>query len=229
MKMVDKIDVLDHGYIRFVEASGSDLSVVNAARVSFDRESNEITDADIRLLKFLANNGHTSPFRHAMGTMEICAPLMVAREWWKYVVGSDHTMDGWNEVSRRYVADDLEFYIPEEWRYAPANMKQGSAGNLSPAMSKVLSGELEELVNNSIDLYMKATTFYKVAPEQARLFLPAYGLYTKWRWTFSLQSLIHVIQQRDTPEAQWEFQQYAKAAKKMWYPWFPHSMDAFLL
>src|SRR5690606_24840882 len=77
---------------------GSDLSVVNAARASFAKESHEFSEADERLIRFLAREGHTSPFRHAMATFEIKAPLMVARQWWKYVVGSDHTMEAWNEA-----------------------------------------------------------------------------------------------------------------------------------
>src|SRR5690606_21252109 len=108
-----RIGVLDKGYVRLVDVMGSDLSVANAARVSFARESTEFDDRDERLIRFLAREGHTSPFRHAMVTFEVKAPLMVARQWWKYVVGSDHTMDGWNEVSRRYVDTEPEFYMPE--------------------------------------------------------------------------------------------------------------------
>ncbi|HYF47656.1 MAG TPA: FAD-dependent thymidylate synthase, partial [Acidimicrobiales bacterium] len=123
-----RIDVLNAGYVRLVDRMGSDLSVANAARVSFAKESAWIEDddgefvrrvlaeKDRRLIRFLARNGHTSPFRHAFATLEVKAPLFVARQWWKYVVGSDHTMDGWNEVSRRYVEDEPEFYVPREWR-----------------------------------------------------------------------------------------------------------------
>jgi thymidylate synthase (FAD) len=94
------IDVLDKGYVRLVDKMGSDLSVVNAARASFAKESHELSKSDARLIDFLARENHMSPFRHAFVTLEFKAPLMVARQHWKYVVGSDHTMDSWNESSR---------------------------------------------------------------------------------------------------------------------------------
>src|SRR5690242_11461812 len=114
----DTLNVLDHGYVRLVDVMGTDLSVVNAARASFAKESKEFSQSDARLVSFLAKNGHMSPFRHAFATFEIKAPFMVVRQHWKYVVGSDHTMDAWNESSRRYVTEDVEFYIPrpDEWR-----------------------------------------------------------------------------------------------------------------
>ena len=110
-----KIDVLDKGYVRLVDQLGNDLSIVNAARVSYDKESNEFQDKDVSLIKFLLREGHTSPFRHAALTFEAYAPLMVARQWWKYAVASTHVDDqnGWNESSRRYITEDEEFYIPK--------------------------------------------------------------------------------------------------------------------
>src|SRR5690625_6967345 len=105
---------------------GSDLGVVNAARVSFAKESAEFDEQDERLIRFLAREGHTSPFRHAMATFEAKAPLMVARQWWKYVVGSDHTMESWNEASRRYVTMEPEIYVPERWSNAPDRRRQSS-------------------------------------------------------------------------------------------------------
>lgn len=124
--MKDKIDVLDHGYVRLITTMGDDLTVANAARVSFDKESGELTAQDRRIIAFLGREGHTSPFRHAMVQVEMYAPLMVARQHWKHVVGSDHTMDAWNESSRRYVTEQPTFYIPraDEWRSLPDDRKQ---------------------------------------------------------------------------------------------------------
>lgn len=96
--MPDHVLVLDKGYVKLIDVMGSDLSVANAARASYQKASTEFSEADERLIKFLAREGHMSPFRHAFATFEVYAPLMVARQWWKYCVGSDHTMDGWNEA-----------------------------------------------------------------------------------------------------------------------------------
>jgi thymidylate synthase (FAD) len=118
-----KIDVLDKGYVRLVDHMGSDISVVNAARVSYDKESQELTERDGKLINFLIREKHTSPFRHAALTFEVYAPLVVARQWWKYAVASSHVDDqnGWNESSRRYITEDEEFYIPtaNQWRSKP--------------------------------------------------------------------------------------------------------------
>ncbi|HIH0669259.1 TPA: FAD-dependent thymidylate synthase, partial [Staphylococcus aureus] len=84
------INVLDKGYVRLVNHMGSDLTVVNSARVSYAKESKELNDKDVKLIKFLAREGHTSPFRHVIAQYEVYAPLMVARQWWKYVIGSSH-------------------------------------------------------------------------------------------------------------------------------------------
>jgi thymidylate synthase (FAD) len=106
--------VLDRGYVKLFDSFGSDLSVVNAARVSYDKRSEQITEKDRRLIRYLIEHGHSSPFRHAGISLEIYAPLFVARQWWKYAVASSHVDDqnGWNESSRRYVTEEPEFYLP---------------------------------------------------------------------------------------------------------------------
>jgi thymidylate synthase (FAD) len=222
-----KISVLDHGYVRLVEHLGTDLSVVNAARVSFAKESQTFRDADIRLLQYLAKNGHTSPFRHAFLCFEVCAPLLVARQWWKYVVGSDHVMDGWNEVSRRYVTMEPEFYRPTSWRVAPENRKQGSGGAAPEASQERLQVLLEAVIAQGQAAYDEALTL-GVAPEQARLLLPAYGMYTAWRWSASLQSVCHFLNQRLAHDAQDEIRQYADAVLQLTQPLFPYSVAALV-
>ncbi len=223
MSNVVEVNVLDKGYVRLVDQMGSDLSVVNAARVSFDKESKEMNTKDKGLIKYLVAHNHMSPFRHAFVTLEVKAPLITARQWWKYSVGSDHTMDGWNEVSRRYVDDDPEYYIPEEnmWRGAPdKNKKQGSSEDHLHTNGDILRKRLTT-VTTSCDEYYKDALRWGVAPEQARLFLPAYAMYTKWRWSASLQSLAHFISQRTADDAQWEIQQYANAVVEIVGSLFP--------
>ena len=190
MTTENKISVLDKGYVRLVDHMGSDLSVVNAARASFAKESENFSQNDAKLISFLARENHMSPFRHAFITFEFYAPLMVARQHWKYVVGSDHTMDSWNESSRRYITQEPEFYLPtaEQWRLAAEDKKQGSAGLAGPWIGAVLTTELKELMEKCESLYNMAID-NGIAPEQARLFLPAYGMYLSYRWSCSLQSV----------------------------------------
>ena len=216
------IDVLDRGYVRLVDHMGSDLSVVNAARVSYDKESLSFDDKDERLLNFLLTEGHVSPLRHAALTYEVYAPLFVARQWWKYAVGSSHIDDqvGWNESSRRYITENEEFYIPEDWRSAPENSKQGSGANVSEDVSNFLATNLSEYVYEGLHKYETALAM-GIAPEQARLFLPAYGMYVRWRWTVSLAAVIHFLQQRLEHDAQFEIQEYASAVRKLTAPLFP--------
>jgi len=223
------IKVLDKGYVRLVDHMGSDLSIVNAARASFAKESDEMSVKDARLIDFLVRENHMSPFRHAFFTFEFLAPLMVARQHWKYVVGSDHTMDSWNESSRRYITMEPEFYLPnaDEWRLAPEDKKQGSAGLAGPWIGSILSTELRMLIDKSESLYNMALK-NGIAPEQARLFLPAYAMYQPYRWSCSLQSVALFLSQRLAEDSQFEIQEYARAVYELVEPIFPVSIKALI-
>lgn len=224
-----QISVLDKGYVRLVDHMGNDLSIVNAARVSYDKESPEFSERDGRLLQFLLSEGHMSPLRHAALTFEVYAPLMVARQWWKYAVGSTHIDDqnGWNESSRRYITEKEEFYYPDAWRMAPENSKQGSGADMSLEDQEKWSNTLEYMNNTALFMYQKALEA-GMAPEQARLFLPAYGMYVRWRWTVSLASCIHFLQQRLEHDAQYEIQAYAKAVGQLTWNKFPRTLSKAL-
>lgn len=228
---MNKIDVLDKGYIILHDTMGSDLTVVNAARCSYDKKSEELTEKDVSLIKFLAKNGHLSPYRHAMLQFEVYAPLMVARQHWKYVVGSSmleatgDNMTAWNESSRRYVTEDPTFYMPnsDEWRSAPENSKQGSGAPIDDTLGHYFTGELAELLEQGERLYDIALK-NGVCAEQARLFLPAYGMYVRYYWTASLQSVCHFLNQRLAHDSQVEIQAYAKAVLELVKPMFPISV-----
>jgi thymidylate synthase (FAD) len=224
----DTVQVFD-GYVKLHDVMGSDLTVVNAARVSYNRKKEILDEKDRRLIQFLAENGHTSPFRHATLQFEVYAPLMVARQWWKYVVGADHIMDGWNESSRRYITEECEFYVPNtsEWRSAPENKKQGSGDVLGIELGFEITNALHQHVTESTALYEWAMSM-GVCAEQARLFLPAYGMYVRWYWTASLQSVAHLLQQRLNHDAQKEFQDYAKAVYELAKPHFPFSLEVLV-
>lgn len=224
-----KIDVLDKGYVRLVDTLGSDISIVNAARVSYDKESKlrndgSLTINDQKLIEFLWRENHTSPFRHAAMTFEVYAPLMVARQWWKYAVSSTHLDDqsGWNESSRRYITESEEFYIPldDEWRSKPENSKQGSGPVLEPHIGGRFTNKLFDITEAGNRLYKEALEA-GIAPEQARLFLPAYGMYVRWRWTVSLQGAINFLDQRLKGDAQSEIRDYAEAVKTLTKESFP--------
>lgn len=226
---MDKIEVLDKGYVRLVDTLGNDLSVVNAARVSYDKEVAEFSERDEKLLDFLVREGHMSPFRHAALTFEVYAPLFVARQWWKYAVSSSHVDDqnGWNESSRRYITEDEKFYIPNssEWRSKPKNSKQGSGEPISEEIGKKYTDKLNKLIETGMFLYHQALQD-NVAPEIARLFLPAYGMYVRWRWTTSLQGVITFLGQRMPDDAQREIQKYAKAVQELTIAAFPATFQA---
>lgn len=222
------VQVFD-GYVKLHDVMGSDLTVVNAARVSYNKKKDQLDEKDRRLIQFLAEHGHTSPFRHATLQFEVYAPLMVARQWWKYVVGSDHVMDGWNESSRRYITEECEFYIPKasEWRSVPENKKQGSGDVLGLELGFELTNALHQHVTEATALYEWAMSMGACA-EQARMFLPAYSMYVRWYWTASLQSVAHLLQQRLDHASQWEFQQYAKAVHELAKQHFPFSMEVLV-
>ena len=227
--MTNKIDVLDEGYVRLVDTLGDDLSVVNAARVSYDKESGDFEPRDAKLIQFLIREGHTSPLRHAALTFEVYAPLFVARQWWKYAVSSTHVDDqnGWNESSRRYITEEEQFYVPlpEEWRSKPANSKQGSGEPIDPEIGADYTQLLIQHIASGTKAYHAAMDD-GVAPELARLFLPAYGMYVRWRWTVSLQGVMTFLDQRLEHDAQWEIQKYAQAVQVLSEGAFPEVFKA---
>ncbi|UUG69347.1 ThyX-like thymidylate synthase [Streptomyces phage Sham] len=233
--MTDKIDVLDKGYVRIptdgkgrLKVLGDDLDPVNSAKVSFAKESLEFGDREAKLLAFLQREEHSSVFRHSAITFEVYAPLFVARQWWKYAVASTHLEDqnGWNESSRRYVTEVPEFYIPDfdEWRSAPDNRKQGSGEPIGGDKGMAFTKAIEQFAEEGVNLYNLAME-NGVCAEQARLFLPAYGLYVRWRWTASLGTITHFLHQRLEHDAQKEIQEYAKAVWSLTHEHFPVCMD----
>jgi thymidylate synthase (FAD) len=221
-----KINVLDNGYVRLVDTLGTDLSVANAARVSYDKESKEMSERDAKLIKFLWDEKHTSPFRHAAMTFEVYAPLLVARQWWKYAVSSTHVDDqnGWNESSRRYITENEEFYLPKghQWRSKPENSKQGSGEPLPAEDGGWFTNKLFDTIEAGTKLYHQAMDA-GIAPEQARLFLPAYSMYVRWRWTVSLHGALTFLEQRLPQDAQYEIREYAEAVKELTKQSFPQT------
>lgn len=224
------LKVLDKGYINLVNNMGSDLDIVNAARVSFNKEVSNLSDDDIKLIKFLIKHKHDSTLRHCVMTFEVYAPLMVARQWWKHHIGATmiDEQDGWNESSRRYITEQEEFYIPDafSWRSTPENRKQGSGQPVNTDIGAKYLQRLRASVERGIRDYEEALED-GIAPEQARLLLPAYAMYVRWRWTVSLNAVLHFISLRNKSDAQYEIQEYASVINDIVSEYYPHALAAW--
>jgi len=222
--MENKIDILDNGYIKLVNVMGTDLDIANSARVSFDKEVSELSEKDDKLISFLIKEKHDSVLRHSVFSFEVYAPLMVARQWYKHAVGSAHLEEqmGWNESSRRYITEKETFYIPSknEWRFSAENKKQGSNGYMPEDSGAMFTSMLDTYVGIGEDMYKKALAS-NIAPEQARLFLPAYGMYVRWRWTVSLNGLLHFLTLRLANDAQYEIREYTRPIEHWVSEYFP--------
>jgi len=218
-----KIQVLDHGHVELVDYMGSDLTVVNSARVSFDSQSdweeyddgNEmLCERDEKLIRYLAKHNHWTPFAHPQITLRIKAPFPIRTQFFKHKQGFVE-----NEISRRYVSIIPEFYHPE-WRSKPkGSAKQGSDEKIPWCIERdSWDYDLDQLYDDALFLYERMIN-EGVAPEQARFVLPQ-GMYTEWYWTGSLAAYARFYKQRIDPNAQWEIQQYADAIGKIIEPLF---------
>lgn len=230
MKGFILINVLDHGYVSLVNIFGSELDIVNSARLSYNKRSSSLEDKDIKLINFLVRESHTSPFRHVHLSLEFYSPLMVARQHWRHIVGASTIEDGtpFSELSRRYVRGEEEFYIPDpmSWRTAPENSKQGSGEPLSEYYGAKYTQRLRKTIADAVENYRQALDD-GVAPEQARLLLPAYAMYTKYLWTPSLHAALNFIEMRSAPDSQYEIREYSLAVEEIIKSTFPNVYAAF--
>lgn len=212
--------VLDNGFVELIDHMGSDLTVVNAARISFSKRSKSLTDKDIGLINYLAKHNHWTPFAHPQVQLHIKLPIFVARQLMKSTVGVVY-----NEISRRYVDSPPEFYLPYEWRSRPeGSVKQGSGTAFSAETNGLLREDISLLVNRAWAEY-DSLLANGVAPEMARMVLPQ-NTYTELWMTASLSAVARVVGLRSKSEAQWEIQQYANAISQLVEPIFPHSWKA---
>tara|TARA_Y100001963_G_scaffold99448_1_gene136866 strand:+ start:2659 stop:3381 length:723 start_codon:yes stop_codon:yes gene_type:complete len=221
------VRVLDKGYVQLVDVMGNDLTVVNSARVSFSNHKDEFGEKDEKLIRYLAKHNHWTPFAHPQITLRIKAPISIRTQFFKHKQGFVE-----NEVSRRYVDEEPDFYFPEPFRQRPRNgMKQGSDGVLECrdggaetsggfATHPLYEG-YKSLMRQALNVYQDLIAS-NVAPEQARFCLPQ-AMYTEWYWTGSLAAYARFYCQRTDEHAQWEIQQYANAVGKIIEPFFPVS------
>lgn len=183
---------------------GDDNTVVDAARVSFAKQSSMFSeDQNTSLIRYLANHHHWLPFRHPHLMFRCYAPIFVARQAGKHQVGLE-----WSEISRRYVSSPPEFFSPTVWRKAAPDKKQGSSDECLPNdQAQVYWDIYQEVVSSAEDLY-RSLIDDGVAPEQARMVLPQ-SMYTEWVWTGSLLAFTHFILARTDPGAQQEARDFA--------------------
>lgn len=214
----------------YISHMGTDLTVVNAARVSFDKRSEYdydpyndlyvLSHQDQKLISYLAKHKHWTPFAHPQITVHVKAPLFVARQLGKHQVGMV-----WNEVSRRYVDSEPEFYTPDGWRKRAENVKQGSSDELA-------NGQLNKfalynsLLERAIDIY-ESLIGGSVCPEQARMVLPQ-SMYTEWYWTGSLSAFARVCKLRLDPHTQKETRDVTQQISDIIKPLFPVSWKALM-
>jgi thymidylate synthase (FAD) len=204
--------------VEVLEHMGSDLTVVNSARVSFGKESTEMCEKDEKLIKYLAKHHHTSPFFHPQVQLRLRMPIWVAREWFRHTVGFAR-----NEISRRYVDDAPTYYVPTSLRARDANLKQGSKEE--PTAHNAEAVALIEEVTGLCDATYKKLLALDVAPELARIILPQ-SMYTEFIETGSLSAYARLCGLRMAPNAQKEIQLYAEAVSVELQKLFPVSWAA---
>lgn len=217
----EEIEVLDHGFIRLDACMADDLSVVNAARVSFGKRKNEMNDADHKLIGFLMRDRHGSPFEHNAFRFHIKAPIFVFREWQRHRIAS------YNEMSGRYVRfENPDFYLPNEFRQRVEGTKPGAyqyekwEGNQQQAKALTVRH-----YQDSVDLYNHYVDG-GMATEHARLVLPA-ALYSEMYWTANARSIMNFLSLRNEEQAQWEIRQYAMVIEQLVAEEMPTTINSF--
>jgi thymidylate synthase (FAD) len=218
--MADKINIGNAGYVELLETFGSDLTVVNAARVSFNKESTEFSDKDAKLVKYLATHDHSSPFFHPQLRFRLKMPIFVAREWFRHTVGFAR-----NEVSRRYVDFKPEVWIPTEFRQRDPNLKQGSKESVVE-VNEMVCDIYTKAMNASLCTY-DSLLEANVAPEMARAVLPQ-SMYTEFIETGSLAAYARLCNLRLDPSAQKEIQEYANVLNDLIKDKFPVSWASLI-
>ena len=223
-------DPLDDGIssLRLLDYMGSAIDIINDARQSFDAESPEFTSKDQKLLNYLVAHKHTSPFRGVVFKWQVKAPLFVARQWWKHVIGGTYANDqlGLNEKSFRYcVADSDEFYVPANFRKQSKSNKQASDGLLEGMQQAASEAAYADALFACATAY-KTLIEAGVCKEQARGVLPT-CTYTSFVWTCSLQALLHFLSLRMPADSQGEIRAYADHMAKIAEAIVPEAFDAF--
>jgi thymidylate synthase (FAD) len=201
------------GWVGLLDCLGSETTIVNAARVSFGRRHESIDERDVRLLRYLLEHRHTSPFEHVVFSFSVHCPMFVRSQWHR------HRTWSYNEISRRYTEVDLEFYVPPVVREQAPSNRQAS---IEPVhVDQEAARRLIAAQNQAALALYERLLVMGVCREQARGVLPQNLLTTFWG-TVDLHNLIGFLELRDSEGAQWEIRQYAQAIKELVRPQFPN-------
>ena len=212
-----KINVSD-GFVELVDHMGDDLAIVNAARVSYAGASDEWTDRDEKLLRYLWDHDHSSPFRHGNIKFRIKAPIFILRQWMKHQVGC-----AWNEQSARYTKIEESFFYPDHFRLQDTKNKQGSSGYLDDNREDEALTLLAQGYQVAYYNYLRLLDL-GVCREQARMILPV-GIYSECIWSASTQAIMHFLKLRLDHHSQFEMQEFAKAVYTIASTIFPKTME----
>jgi thymidylate synthase (FAD) len=218
------------GSIELLDCMGSDLDVANAARVSFGVEHSQLTDRDTKLIKYLWDNKHSTPFEHCVLKFRIEVPMFIAKQHMR------HRTWSYNEISRRYTSENITMYTPSKFRQQASSNRQASTSSLVNPVIDTIAGEhssiditaselLKKNTEDSLKLY-EALLNNGVCREQARGILPQ-NTFTKYIATANLLNVLKFLALRDKPEAQYEMQLLAKAMSTIVKEKFPVVFDAF--
>jgi thymidylate synthase (FAD) len=218
----DTVHVLDHGFVRLDAAMADDLSVVNAARVSFARRREEMDDADAGLVRFLLRDRHGTPFEHNAFRFHVRCPIFVAREWFRHRIGS------FNEFSMRYARATDEFYVPapEDVRSQVGKPGAYSFEPVDEALAERTREELRAVYETAYAAYERLTEA-GVARELARAALPV-GAYTEFYWTVNARALMNFVSLRNAETAQREIRRFAEACETFLAARMPVTYEAFV-
>jgi len=206
------------GWVGLIDMLGSEVTILNAARVSFGKMKTEMEDKDVGLLNYLIENKHTSPLEHVVFTFSVHCPLFVRGQWHR------HRTWSYNEISRRYTEIDLEFYVPPKMRQQAEINRQASV-DWDKTDDTPLRNKIAKHNQVSLDLYNELLEA-GVCREQARGILPQNMMVTFWA-TVDLNNLLHFLDLRDSDHAQWEIREYAKAIKQLIKPSVPNVAKYF--
>ncbi|PKM96574.1 MAG: thymidylate synthase (FAD) [Elusimicrobia bacterium HGW-Elusimicrobia-3] len=213
----DLFKVLDNGFVKLVEFMGGDQRAVDSARVSFGSVSKGEA-ADRKLIEYLLEHGHFSPFEHSVFQFHIKCPIFVARQWMRHRIAS------YNEISARYTEVHDEFYYPSEFRAQDRSNRQGSLPGGSLQQERMLA-IYDKAIKSSYESY-KELLDAGAAREMARMVLPV-AQYTQFYWSINARSLLNFISLRADSHAQWEIRRYAEAIQDIFKAKMPWTWEAY--